>query len=190
MSAAPVRKLSVEEYLAMDRAADLKSEYHDGEVFPIAAVSLAHAQMAIRIGRRLDERLESSPCRVAALARVRVSPTKFVYPDIIIVCGAPALTDEIADTITNPRVIVEILSPSTADYDYGGKFALYRRLPSFEEYLLVAQDEPRVEVFRRTPDGRWMLSTYQGLDATIPVECLDLSIPMREIVLREISLPQ
>jgi Uma2 family endonuclease len=182
MGAVAIPKLSVQEYLAMDREAELKSEFHDGEVFPLAAVSWEHAQIVVRTARRLDERLEGTPCRVAASPiRVRVSPTKFVYPDIVVVCGQPALTDEVADTLTNPKVIVEVLSPSTMDYDYGGKFALYRRLPSFEEYLLVAQDEPRVEVFRRAGEHTWVLTTYLGLDAVIPVQSLNISIPMAEL---------
>jgi len=78
-------------------------------------------------------------------------------------------------------VIVEILSPSTADCDYGGKFALYRGLPSFEEYLLIAQDEPRIEVFRKMPDDRWVLSSYVGLDATVRVESLEIDLPLAEI---------
>jgi Uma2 family endonuclease len=110
-----------------------------------------------------------------------VSPTKFLIPDIIVVCGKPALTDEHQDTITNPKVIVEILSPSTADYDYGEKFILYRRLESFEEYLLVSQDQPRVEVARKTPDKRWVISTYEGMDAVVNVESLDVSLPLRDI---------
>src|SRR5947207_433815 len=115
------------------------------------------------------------------MLRVRVSPSKYVYPDILIYCGKPMLTDELSDTITNPKVIVEILSPSTEDYDYGKKFILYRSLPSFEEYLLISQEQPRVEVSRRTPENRWVLSTYIGLDTTVNVESLGISIPMGEL---------
>ena len=82
--------------------------------------------------------------------RVRVSPKKYLYPDLLVYCGEPQLTDEVEDTITNPKVIVEVLSPSTANYDQGGKFRLYQQLPSFEEYVLVSQDTPRVEVSRKT----------------------------------------
>jgi len=182
MGASPVAKLSVEEYLALDRAAEVPSEYHDGELFPLAAVSWVHSVVSANIIRRLGERLAKTPCCVVGPPpRVRVSPTKFLIPDIIVVCGKPALTDEHQDTITNPKVIVEILSPSTADYDYGEKFILYRRLESFEEYLLVSQDQPRVEVARKTPDKRWLISTYEGMDAVINVESLGVSLPLREI---------
>jgi Uma2 family endonuclease len=182
MSASPIPKVSVEEYLAADRAGELRSEYHDGEVFPRIAASWAHARITMNVGRRISERLDGTPCQAAdSSLRLRVAPAKFVYPDIIIVCGKPVFTDEVQDTITNPKVIVEVLSPSTADYDYGGKFALYRGLPSFEEYLLIAQDEPRVEVFRKTPDSDWLLSSYVGLESIVRVQSLEIELPLAEI---------
>ena len=182
MGANAIPKMSVEEYLAADRAAELPSEYHDGEMFPVVVASWAHACVTSNTVRRLSERLDGRPCQVAnSTARVRVSPTKFVYPDILVFCGKPDFTDDMQDTITNPRVIVEVLSPSTADYDYGGKFALYRRLPSFEEYFLIAQDEPRIEVFRKDPANRWILSSYAGLESTVRVESLDIVLPLAEI---------
>ena len=76
---------------------------------------------------------------------------------------------------------MEVLSPSTADYDYGGKFALYRSLPSFEEYLLIAQDEPRIEVFRKNSEGHWVLYTYEGMESTVRVESLAIDLPLAEI---------
>ena len=182
MSAIPVPKLSVEEYLALDRAAEIRCEYHDGELFPVVAVTFEHARVTANTVYRFSERLYGKPCRVLnSPIRVRVSPTKFVYPDILVFCGKPDFTDDMQDTITNPRVIVEVLSPSTADYDYGGKFALYRRLPSFEEYFLIAQDEPRIEVFRKDPANRWILSSYAGLESTVRVESLDIVLPLAEI---------
>jgi Uma2 family endonuclease len=178
----PILKISVEEYLAFDRAGQLRSEYHDGEVFPKIAASWAHARISTNALRRLAERLDGTTCQVAdSSVRVRVGPTKFVYPDMLVVSGKPVFTDEVLDTITNPKVIVEVLSPSTADYDYGGKFALYRGLPSFEEYLLIAQDEPRIEVFHRAPDGRWILSSYEGLESVARVESLEIELPLTEI---------
>ena len=182
MGALAVPKLSVEEYLAVDRASEFKSEYHDGELFPIANVSWQHGLLAVNMGSCLRLALKGTPCRAAASpVRVRVSPTKFVYPDLLVVCGSPAFTDEQSDTITNPKVIVEILSPSTLDYDYGTKFVQYRELPSFEEYVLVSQAAYRIEVFRRAPDGRWVLSTYAGLDAVFPIEALNISVPLAEV---------
>ncbi len=176
MGALAAPKMSVEEYIALDDAAELKSEYHDGELFPIDAMIAANATA------RLVLRLNPASCRsYISPVRVRVSPTKFVYPDILVVCGKTELTEESTDTITNPKVVVEILSPSTADYDYGGKFALYRRLPSFEEYVLIAQDQPRVEVFRKAADNRWILTTHEGLEAAVNVEALNITLPLAEL---------
>jgi Uma2 family endonuclease len=182
MSAIPVPKLSVEEYLAVDRAAEIKSEYHDGEVYPRIAASWEHGRLAANTMYLLTLTLRGKPCQVSdSSVRVRVTPTKFVYPDVFIVCGKPAFSDEIQDTVTNPKVIVEILSQSTAGYDYGSKFAFYRRLPSFEEYVLIAQDEPRIEVFRKIADKRWTLTTYEGLESTARVESLEVELPLAEI---------
>jgi Uma2 family endonuclease len=100
---------------------------------------------------------------------------------MLVYCGKAELTDEHEDTITNPRVILEILSPSTAGYDYGAKFGLYRRLPSFEEYVLISQEEARVETFRKTHDNEWVLRTHEGLDARVGVECLGISLALREV---------
>ncbi|MBM3736815.1 MAG: Uma2 family endonuclease [Acidobacteria bacterium] len=181
MNAVPVRKLTAAEYLALDREAEHKSEFHDGEIFPVVAASWEHSQIVIQMGWRLAERLAGTPCRAGSAVRVRVTPTKYVYPDIAVICGKAALTDETRDTLTNPKVIVEVLSPSTEDYDRGGKFVLYRGLPSFEEYVLVAQDAPRIEVFHRTPEGNWLLRIFDGLDAEVRLESLGISIPLSEI---------
>jgi Uma2 family endonuclease len=180
MSAAPVAKLSVEEYLAIDRAAEVPSEYHNGEMFPVASVSWVHSTIDVNLTAWLKDQLAKTPCRLGTGLRVRVSSSKFIVPDIIVVCGKPALTDEHHDTVTNPKVIIEILSPSTSDYDYGEKFSLYRRLPSFEEYLLVSQASARAEVFRRS-DKDWVLSTYEGLDTIVPLESVSVSLPLAKV---------
>jgi len=91
------------------------------------------------------------------------------------------VTDEVGDTVTNPRAIFEVTSPSTVGYDYSRKFELYRTLRSIEEYVLVAHNEPRVDVFRRMASGRWELTEYSGFDVTVAVESLGIEIPMREI---------
>jgi Uma2 family endonuclease len=182
MGALQVHKISLEENLALDRASEARSEYHDGQIFPVVATSLVHGVLQLNAGRRLAERLDGTTCHaVGAAVRVRVSNSHYVYPDVLVYCGKPALTDEHNDTITNPKVIVEVLSPSTEDYDYGRKFILYRRLESFAEYLLVSQERPRVEVSQKLPDGSWVLTTYEGLEATVPVKSLEISIPMAEL---------
>ena len=182
MGAAPVvNKLSVEEYLRMDDAAQPPFEYHDGEVFQIDGASYRHALICINFGTSLTTKLAETACRTTAGPRVRTSRTSYVHPDLVVVRGRPVFTEERSETITNPRVVIEILSPSTADYDFGGKLALYRGLPSIEEYILVAQDGARIDSFRKTADGNWLLSTVSGLDATLRVESLNISVPLAEI---------
>ena len=181
MGAAAVLKISVEEYLAADRVAEVPSEYYDGEVFPMAAVSVRHARIHNNVARRVAERLDGGSCQILAQVRLRVSPTRFVYPDQAVVCGTLDLVDEAADTITNPKAIVEILSPSTSDYDHGAKFALYRRVPSLEDYVMIAQDQPSVEVFHKTVDGGWLLNTYEGLEAVARIDSLRIALPLAEL---------
>lgn len=182
-------KLSVEEYLKLDRAAEVKSEYHDGEMFPIEAISLVHGYISLNLGGWLKQSLKPGACRgIGVSIRVRVSPSKYVVPDFVVFCGEPELTDEQQDTLTNPKTILEILSPSTANYDFGEKFKLYRRLPTFDEYVLISQDSARVETYFKTPENQWILSTYAGLDAIVPLRSLDTSIPMAEIY-DDIELP-
>jgi Uma2 family endonuclease len=129
----------------------------------------------------LRERLRGSGCRALLPLRVRTTPRNFLYPDLVIICGKPRLTDEKQDTLINPKVIIEILSPSTRDYDYGGKFELYRQIPAFEEYLLVSQSEPKVEVFRKSSDDLWTLRTCRGIEAEVALESVQVTIPLREI---------
>src|SRR5215207_8653078 len=108
MTATPVHKFSVEEYLALDRSAEQRSEYYDGEIFPVVAATWEHARVSANAVHRFSERLLGHSCQVAnSSIRIRVSPTKFVYPGLVVVCGNPDFTDEVRDTITNPKVIVE-----------------------------------------------------------------------------------
>ena len=177
-------KMTVEEYLAYDRAAEFRNEYHDGEIFPIEAASMRHARISLNLAFEFDKRLKSTACCVTQAIRVRVNQRKYLYPDLLVYCGNPQLTDEAEDTITNPKVIVEILSPSTADYDFGTKFRLYQALDSFEEYVLVSQDQPRVEVSHRTPAGSWLNTAYLGLNAVCPLESLGIELLLSDIYSR------
>jgi Uma2 family endonuclease len=183
MSALPIApKVTVEEYLALDRAAELKSEYHDGELYPIAGVSLKHGRLALRAGMAIESRIAERSCLTAVSpVRVRVSASKYIYPDLVVVCGDPFFTDEHVDTITNPKVIVEVLSPSTADYDSGGKFRLYRTLDSFQEYVLISQDEAEVQVYRKKSSEFWNIEIVTRLDAMVRLESIQVEFPLSEV---------
>ena len=181
MGAFPIPGISVEEYLRLDDESELPLEYHDGEVFEIDGASPAHAAIGANVARRLSERLDDLPCRAYNPARVRVSPSKYLYPDLLVVCGNLVTTDDRAKSILNPEVIVEILSPNTEGYDYHRKFAFYRQIATFEEYILIAQDQPKIEVFRKAPENRWILSTYEGPGAIARVESLEIELPLDQI---------
>ena len=174
-------KLGLEEYLILDRQAERNSEYYDGELFPVVDAGIAHTTLEMNLAGILQPRLRKTGCSGHPSLRIRVSPTQYVYPDLAIICGQPNLTDETADTATNPRIILEILSPSTADYDHGGKFELYRLLLSFEEYLLVSQDKPLVKIFRKQSPNDWSLQIVSDMDAPVRIQSLGIEFPLGEL---------
>jgi Uma2 family endonuclease len=159
--AEPARKATYTfaEYLAIDEASEIKHELVNGEIFAMAGGTLEHAQIAGNLIRVLGTQLLGRPCNVyTSDARVRVRATGLAtYPDVTVVCGAIERDPENAHTITNPVVLVEVLSDSTEGYDREEKFSHYRRIPSLREYLLVSQKERRVEHFTRNDDGSWTL---------------------------------
>ncbi len=173
---------TVTDYLELDRAAEWKSEYHDGGMIPLAAVSFQHARLVAHAAAALYNGLRGGPCTVACLPiRVCVSPRQYLYPDLVVVCGKPQFTDEQVDTITNPKVIVEVLSPSTADYDQGGKFDLYRQLASFEEYVLISQDRSRVMVYRKQSSTKWTLDIVTGFESIVKLDSIRVEFPLSEL---------
>ena len=181
MGALPVGKITVEEYFALDDSSEGRLEYHDGEIFPVVAASKQHALIQANASFCFAGRLKGSPYFAAAQLRVQTTARNYVVPDIAIVCGDFVPAAESKDAFTNPKVIVEILSPSTADFDHGGKFALYCKLPSFAEYVLISQDKPKVEVFYKASDVKWILSIYEGMQSIVKVESLDIEIPATEL---------
>jgi Uma2 family endonuclease len=182
MGAAPNLNLTVEQYLDYDDTADCRTEFHDGEIFRMDDVSYHHALLETRVATAFAKRLGTvGPCQaLGGGVRVRLAGDEFVRPDVAVVCGQPTYTND-RRAITNLSLVVEILSPSTADYDYGGKFELYRQMDSLQEYALVSQTRPRIEVFRKIATGEWLLSSYNGLEAVIPFPSLSLEIPMIEL---------
>lgn len=157
---ASTSRLTETEYLAFERASADKHEYWDGEVFAMAGASFVHNHIVGNLARVLGNLVIDGPCIVLPSdLKVRVPLRKggFVYPDLSVVCGAPEFVDHATDVISNPRVVVEVLSDSTERFDRGEKFAGYRSLPPLADYLLVAQDQARVEHYTRGADGTWVL---------------------------------
>jgi len=150
----PAAKLSYAEYLAFETSSEQKHEFIDGLVLAMAGGSYEHARLAGRVMTALARALEGRPCNVVPSdGRVRIEATnRSTYPDVSVVCGRARFASDDPQALTNPVVIVEVLSPTTEQSDRGEKFRHYRRLESLREYVLVAQDEPRIEVFRREGD--------------------------------------
>ncbi len=168
--ALPAVYITPEEYLERERAAtDAKHEYFGGEIFGMAGGSFRHAQLITRIARLIGNQLGGGDCDVVTSdVRVRVSETGlYTYPDVVALCGEPQFPDDHRDTLLNPSVIVEVLSPSTADYDRGRKFEHYRALPTLQDYLVVAQDVMHVEHHQRQAESRWLLTDYRSPEDTL-----------------------
>src|SRR5260221_3915864 len=186
MSAQPLPRMSPEQYLEMERAAEFRSEYFEGQVYAMAGGTYPHATIILNVGVQLHQALRQRPCTVTPIdVRLRVSPTGlYTYPDIMVVCGEAKFADDQRDTVLNPTLIVEVLSKSTEGHDRGFKFAQYRKLDSLREYVLVSTGEPRVEKFLRQSDGHWLLSESVGLDAVCRFESWDCQILRSEVYYR------
>lgn len=176
-------RISPEEYLARERRADRKSEYFGGEIFAMSGASPAHVLIVTNVVSEFREQLRGRDCRVYSTdLRVKVSATGlYTYPDVVVVCDAPRFEDEHADTLVNPKVIVEVLSKTTQDYDRGAKFEQYRTIESFLEYVLIAQDKPHVEHFTRQPDGRWILAETNRIDDRIELESVGVHLALADV---------
>lgn len=169
------------EYLAYDLAHEGKHEFYNGEIVAMAGASLAHALVTMNIGGALRTLLRRSPCRVfSADLRVLIEDTgAYVYPDLTVVCGTPELRPTNPQTLTNPKVVVEVLSSSNAGHDRGPKAAHYRRVASLAAYLLVDIESRRIEAYYRGDDGVWRLDEAQG-EAELPVRALNIVLPLPE----------
>lgn len=184
MAYAARQRFTFDEYLLLEDVAGVKHEYLDGQAWARAGGSPEHAGVAGSVLALLAARLQGKPCRVfSSDLRVRVTATGLgTYPDVTVVCGSLELDpeDKKGHTVTNPRVIVEVLSPSTEDYDRGEKLAHYKQIASLNEILLVAHDRHEVEIVRRESDGSW--SRWIARDAeSARVETLDCELPVPEI---------
>jgi Uma2 family endonuclease len=183
MSAQPRPRLTPDEYLKIERAAEFKSEYYGGHMYAMSGGSYAHGLIIANIVAKLWQGLAGKGCSVTASdVRLRVSALGlYTYPDTAVVCGTPAFADDQADTLLNPALLIEVLSPSTEAHDRGFKFAQYRQLESLREYALVSQIEPRVEIFRRQASREWLLSESTGLDATCRFDSVGCGVALAEI---------
>jgi Uma2 family endonuclease len=173
-------KMTEDEYLAFERASDERHEYADGEIFAMSGGTGVHGRIAMSVGSELRIALRGRKCGVQSDVRVYIPKTqRYVYPDASVVCGGAEYKDATKDTLLNPQVIVEVLSPSTEGYDRGDKFAQYRSMPSVKHYVLAAQDKPLLEVFTQQDDGSWIYRAYgPGEKAALSAIACELDVDL------------
>jgi len=175
--------ISPEEYLALERKAEYKSEYLHGEIFAMSGASRKHNLVTWNIGNQLGPQLKGRPCEgYQSDMRVKIKTSGlYTYPDVVVVCGEPEFEDDHVDTLLNPTLLVEVLSPSTERYDRIAKTAYYRTLDSLKEHLLVSQDEIRVEQYVKQPDGTWLLIEHRSLDNTVELNSIECQLALRDV---------
>ncbi len=175
--------MAPDEYLVFERASEEKHEYIDGEIILMAGASRRHNIISVKTSRLLDQQLDETDYEVyAGDMRVKIEATgRYVYPDVIVVEDSPALEDSQFDTLLNPKVIIEILSPSTEAYDRGDKFAQYRTVDSLTDYLLITQGKPHIEHYIRQPDNTWVLTDYRSLDDIVSIASIDCKLALADV---------
>lgn len=184
MSAVPALKfISIEDYLSHEETADVKHEYYRGEIFAMAGGTIAHNQIVSNTVSEINLFLRGKSCQVfpSDLKVHNKANTLFTYPDISIVCGEPEKWQGHNDTITNPVVIIEVLSKSTQLYDRGQKFKLYRSLPSLKEFILLSSLEYMVEHYTKQADDSWNFREWTDPDDTLTIESIDFSCSVKDL---------
>ncbi|RCJ27689.1 hypothetical protein A6770_25455 [Nostoc minutum NIES-26] len=176
------RRYSLDEYRALEEKAEGRSEYRDGEIVPMPGGTLKHSRIGGNIFAFLKFLLRDTQFEpINSDLRLWIPEyRRGVYPDIMIFDGEPQLNGDRLDEVLNPTLIVEVLSPSTADYDRQNKFRIYRSIPGFSEYLLVEQNEPFIERYSKQTQG-WLLSEFNSLEQSISLESLGIELPIAEI---------
>jgi len=193
MSTQPKTFISPEQYLEIERKAEFKSEYYNGEMFPMDRAGLgttdmagareAHGDIIWNLSGELRNQLREGPCRGHSNdMRVRVSATGlYTYPDIVIVCGERQYLDDRRDTLLNPTVIIEVLSRSTEAYDRGRKFEHYQSVTSLQHYVLVSSERMRVDLYTRQPDSTWILTAGNKPDESLALSAVGCTIKLSEL---------
>ncbi len=181
ISGARLHAYTYAQYLAHEAASNVKHEYLDGEIYAMAGGSPEHAFLAMAVGSLLRPQLEGKPCRVSSSdLRVRVVETGLAtYPDVSVVCGPLERDPQSQETVLNPTLVVEVLSEGTERYDGGEKFEHYKRILSFQEYVLVSQNESRIEVWRRQGDS-WIHQEGRA-GGRVSLQSIDCQLDVDEV---------
>jgi len=191
----PKTILTEDEYLAFERAAEERHIYVDGEIFAMAGESGEHSDIITNTAYSLVHQLGDGPCRVRIKdTKVRSGPIPrspkrpaglYSYPDIVVICAEPKYLDDFHDVILNPKVIVEALSESTEVFDRGDKLRRYQKYnPSLADYILISQDRPQIEHFRREKDGSWKYTIHEGLNVVVKIESIKCRLKASDVYKR------
>jgi Uma2 family endonuclease len=183
MGAEPILKYTVEEYLSLEEKSLEKNEYYKGEIFAMAGASIQHNQIASNTHIAIGNHLQNRKCQIfQSDLKINVAKNSLIsYPDLSIVCGAIETLQNHKDIVTNPSVLIEILSPTTQDYDRGGKFKLYRDIATLQEYILISSTENLVEKYTRQPNVTWLLEEFKTVDAIMAISTIDMQLPLHDI---------
>ncbi|MEG4576503.1 Uma2 family endonuclease [Microcoleus sp. N3A4] len=177
------RYYTPEEYLALEEVAIDKSEYHDGAIVPMTGGTTNHNKLALNFCRKFPLTVNGQNYETFINdVRLWIPLTRrYVYPDIMVIQGEPVYQGSNKTIVTNPLVIVEVLSNSTKDYDRGGKFLAYRSIPEFREYILIDQYSYHIEQFAKNSNGKWVLTEYDSDESVLTLESVEFQMPLREI---------
>jgi Uma2 family endonuclease len=179
-----LRKLySEEDYLFLERAAKTKSEFYRGEIFAMSGASFQHNQIASNIGGEIRNLLKGKRYNIyGSDLRVHTQLNSFyTYPDATVICGDPTFIDREFDTVINPTVLFEILSPSTAEYDRTIKFDFYKKIPSLKEYVLIDSQSILVQLYTKQVDKNWLITELKEIDTKLHLTSIEISISLKEI---------
>ncbi|MBX9691052.1 MAG: Uma2 family endonuclease [Cyanobacteria bacterium] len=184
---------TVDQYLALERSSEERHEFLDGQIYAMAGESDEHADITVNLVAGLANQLKGTPCRVRTKdTKVRSGPAPkphqattsglYCYPDLVVICGEPQYHDEHRDVILNPTVILEVLSPSTEAFDRGEKFSRYQMWnPSLKDYLLISQDQPKIEHYARHSDDSWRYTLVQGLHNIIVIPSINCTLQLSDV---------
>ncbi|MEO8595055.1 MAG: Uma2 family endonuclease [Candidatus Solibacter sp.] len=183
MATQPKTHLTPEQYLEIERKAESKSEYYNGEMFAMSGARESHNLIVTNLAIELGLQLRKRPCKAYFVdMRVHIPATGlYTYPDASALCGEPLFLDETRDTLINPSLIVEVLFPSTEAFDRGGKFKQYRSIEPLSEYVLAASDEVSVELYTRQGDGKWLLTTATKREDVIELQSIGARVTLADL---------
>lgn len=183
MSTQKIKKLTPEEYLEIERNAEFKSEYYNGEMFALAGASYVHNRITRNISKALGLQLKGKVCeefQSDLKIKEKISGL-FTYPDVVVICGEPEFYDDEKDVVVNPAVIMEVLSKSTETYDRGFKFEWYRRIETLKDYFMVSQDKISIEYYTRNDDDSWTLKEFKKINQNIEIKSIGCILELKDV---------